>query len=194
MVFPGKVKKTAVCLLAALLAAVVCHTFAAYAQTSPCSLVVMPKTSSGEAASGGIVSLLRVDEPAENADAQRLARYAEEHALFERTAAIGGDGAARFEDLPEGLWLVVQTEASDGCAPFAPFLLELPFRSDSGTLRGVIAEPKLSPVPEDPVPPPHSDTELPYTGQLRWPIPVLAVCGVVFIGASAVLRKGARSE
>lgn len=195
MFFSKKMKRTAVCVLAALMIAVVSHAFAAYADGAACSVSISPKTPSGEAASGGRVALYRVDGTEGDADARRLAQYAEENELFDFSAAIGEDGAARFNNLADGIWLVVQTECSDGCAPFVPFLLELPLKSEGGIIRDVVAEPKLS-LPKDPdVTKPGENVEkLPHTGQLRWPIPILAAVGILMILASVFTAKRKRCE
>ena len=46
--------------------------------------------------------------------------------------------------------------------------------------------------PPEPPPPPPPD--LPQTGQLWWPVPVLGIVGFVFIGIGFVRRRGGRDE
>ena len=196
MIFPEKVKTVFAFMLAAFILVSMPQAFAALADGGPCSVSVTPKTPLGETVSDGAVSVMRVEGRADNSDAARLAEQAAENSLFDRTVQIGADGTAYFADVPEGLWLIVQTENSDGYAPFAPFLLELPMKLEGRTIRDAAAEPKLSPpIHENDDPPPKKDDEkLPYTGQLRWPVPVLAAVGLILISVSVVVGRRKRCE
>ena len=55
-------------------------------------------------------------------------------------------GVATFADLPEGVYLVTQTEAPEGYAPFAPFLIEIPI---DGNIWQAEACPNLEPLVSD---------------------------------------------
>lgn len=112
------------------------------------------------------------------------------------TKEVSEDGTVVFTDLPQGRYLVVQEEPAEGFAPFESFTVEVK-GSD------VQASPKMQPGTEEeppepetpPTPPPQSDTDLPYTGQLTWPIPVLAAGGFALILLGIFLwTRGKRHE
>lgn len=175
------------------------------------------------------------------------------------TKTVDADGNADFEDLELGLYLIVQSKASNGYAPIKPFLVSLPMAENGKWNYEVDASPKVGgytpvnpdtpPVPPTPVPdkpgtpeqptePTNPDTPknpdgpdspvspgspdspvapgnpdnpvapgnpdnpalagrpdgavmsgLPQTGQLNWPVPVLAVSGVLLFAAGWVLNK-----
>lgn len=140
--------------------------------------------------------------------------------------AVSNDGNAVFGDLELGLYLVVQTKASNGYKPVNSFLVSLPIAEDGQWNYEVDASPKVgayTPEPETPPSPPDTpdkpdkpdtpDTPenpvapgtpdnpvapgspdnpvlpghpnnpvmngLPQTGQLNWPIPVMAISGML---------------
>ena len=175
------------------------------------------------------------------------------------TKTVDADGNVTFEDLELGLYLIVQSKASNGYAPIKPFLVSLPMAENGKWNYEVDASPKVGgytpvnpdtpPVPPTPVPdkpgtpeqptePTNPDTPknpdgpgnpvspgspdspvapgnpdspvapgnpdnpalaghpdgavmsgLPQTGQLNWPVPVLAVSGVLLFAAGWVLNK-----
>lgn len=106
------------------------------------------------------------------------------------------NGRAVFQDLEPGLYVVWQEEfdACEGLYAFQPFLISVPrWQYDHYDL-DVIAEPKvpLRPEPSEPpgpppTPPPSPPPNLPQTGQLNWPIPVMAVSGVMLVIIGLVL-------
>ena len=175
------------------------------------------------------------------------------------TKTVDADGNAAFENLELGLYLIVESKASNGYAPIKPFLVSLPMAENGKWNYEVDASPKVGgytpvnpdtpPVPPTPVPDkpgtPEQPTEptnpdapknpdgpdspvspgspdspvapgnpdnpaapgkpdnpalagrpdgavmngLPQTGQLNWPVPVLAVSGVLLFAAGWVLNK-----
>ncbi len=115
------------------------------------------------------------------------------------TKQIGQDGAVKFENLPVGLYLIVQHQAAPGYAKLTPFLVSLPYMKDGKYEYDLFANPKsdLEREPE-PTPPPATkpDPVLPQTGQLWWPVPLLAVAGMACFAIGWVLsaRKGKRNE
>lgn len=117
--------------------------------------------------------------------AERLAALAAEKKLDAVTVPIA-NGKAVFENVLPGLYVVTQTEetASEGFAPLTPFLISLPQWVDEAYVYDIAAKPKmgLEQAPTEPTEPPPTepdDPELPETGQLEWPIPVMAIGGVV---------------
>ena len=146
--------------------------------------------------------------------------------------AVSNDGNVVFDDLELGLYLVVQTKASNGYKPVNSFLVYLPMAEGGQWNYEVDASPKVgaytpepetppsppdtpdkpdepdtpdtpenpdnpdnpvapgtpdSPVapgsPDNPVLPGHPNNPvmngLPQTGQLNWPIPVMAISGML---------------
>ena len=100
------------------------------------------------------------------------------------------EGAAVFTGLEPGLYVVTQTEPSDGFFPIQTFLLSLPRWTEDGYVYDLTAAPKvpLEPEPTEPseptapTVPPKPGTTLPQTGQLNWPVPVLAILGLTLFG------------
>lgn len=96
-------------------------------------------------------------------------------------ASISAEGAV-FSDLTPGIYLFVQTQAPEGYAPLQPFLLTVP--KDNNYI--LTATEKMSLPPKTPLPPKVVDQpkkmagELPFTGQVWWPIYVLFGLGLVF--------------
>ena len=116
--------------------------------------------------------------------------------LVSASSAVDAGGTARFEGLELGLWLVVQPQAASGYEPVTPFLVSVPV-FDAATGRYVYevdASPKvaLERTPEDnpPPSPPNYPPKIPQTGQLNWPIPVLALGGLALVVVGVLLRRG----
>lgn len=126
--------------------------------------------------------------------AKELAQYAENRKLSGKTAQIGDDGEVSFTELELGLYLLVQNEAADGYHKAAPFMVSVPMNENGTYIYTVDASPKVelqkAPVPETPVTPKPVGPTLPQTGQLNWPIPVLAVLGLGLFSVGWLLRFG----
>ena len=75
-----------------------------------------------------------------------------------------------------------------------PMLISVPSLSDNAWEYEVVTTPKFSEVPPVPEETETPDEELPATGQLKWPVPLLAVGGVVFIGFGLLLSKKKESK
>lgn len=114
------------------------------------------------------------------------------------TVTIGTDGVAKFENLPLGLYLVVETKAATGYNAVSSFVVSVPMTENGEYVYDVNATPKLSTVTEKPSTPntPSTPTtpKLPQTGQLDWPIPVLAVAGVLLCALGFRLRRDNKHE
>ncbi len=134
-------------------------------------------------------------------------------------AEIGRDGSACFYDLSEGVYLILQKINSDGYYPITPFLVSIPLDVGGELVYEVDASPKteaLMPLTEkekqdEEAPPaepenlpekPETETDepkteaseaekgaLPQTGQLNWPIPVLAGGGLLLIVIGLLLSR-----
>ncbi|MCC8182355.1 MAG: LPXTG cell wall anchor domain-containing protein [Clostridiales bacterium] len=146
----------------------------------------------GFAASG--VSLTDVtDDP--SGLASELAIYVKENSIT-GTSVKNTDGTVTFDGLELGLYLVVQTDQSEGYYTVNPFVVSVPLDENGEWSYVVDASPKmgvLTPEPEDDTPdedePDDStpDEKLPQTGQLNWPVYVLAGCGLLLVCAGGVL-------
>ena len=138
-----------------------------------------------------------LSDPSSPELAKRLAAFASDRNLPGREIEIGRDGTAFAGNLSAGLYLIVQTEAADGYEAVSPFLVSIPMNEDGVYLYDVDATPKLDtltqaePEPENPGKPAKpSSPRLPQTGQLNWPVPVMAVLGMCLLLAGFALRFG----
>lgn len=121
--------------------------------------------------------------------AKELADYAKKQSLTGTTTTIGSSGIAKFENLALGLYLVVQPKAADNYNAVNPFLVSVPLQEDGIWVYDVDASPKVeayTKTPTNPTTPttatpiiPTTPGKLPQTGQLNWPIPILAISGLL---------------
>lgn len=123
--------------------------------------------------------------------ARQLADFAAERELTGSTEAVDADGLATFADLELGLYLVVQHTAAPGYSKAEPFLIGVPQIELGMYIYDVDASPKVDVerVPETTDDAFASGDNLPQTGQLFWPIPLLAVLGMGFIVLGIALKK-----
>ncbi len=134
-----------------------------------------------------------------------------------KIGTVNNMGICYFDELELGLYLVVQTAAAEGYHIIAPFLVSVPISTTAGWVYDVEATPKMekglsnytssSVTTSSTTTPPTSTTrdpsdvygaqnQLPQTGQLNWPIPVLAGGGILLflIGWVAVNGKGKKES
>lgn len=85
--------------------------------------------------------------------AQRLADYAVQNSITGQSGSSDAAGTVTFSNLPVGLYLVMQREATEGYLPVAPFLVSVPMYSagNGGWLYTIDASPKLQRPPKEPV-------------------------------------------
>ena len=110
---------------------------------------------------------------------------------------VDRDGNATFSDLTFGLYLVVQKTAAPGYGKTAPFLVSVPYLYADEYQYDVTSQPKTDLEREvKPTAPPSSGggKKLPQTGQLWWPVPVLACAGLGCIAVGLFRRREARDE
>ena len=111
---------------------------------------------------------------------------------------VGEDGKATFSDLTFGLYLVVQKTAASGYGKTKPFLVSLPYLYEGEYQYDVASQPKTDLEREvKPTAPPSSGGgggKLPQTGQLWWPVPVLACAGLGCIAVGLLRRREAKDE
>ena len=137
--------------------------------------------------------------------ARTLAELAQRRGLTPLTAQIE-KGSAAFFPLTPGLYVVTQSrlQATEGFDAIQPFLISLPRWEEGAYVYDLTAAPKVPLVPQEteptePPPPtepvPPGDPDLPQTGQLNWPVPVLAVLGMTFFLAGwALCRNSGRKD
>ena len=99
-----------------------------------------------------------------------------------------------FTDVKPGLYVVVQHEVAEGFETMSPFLISMPKFENNSYVTDVKASPKVSleKTPEEPTK--SQDPTLPQTGQLNWPVPVLAVGGVMLFALGWVICFKKRKE
>ena len=130
-----------------------------------------------------------------------LLAYAMEQEFEFEMLEVSEDGTAVFEELKLGLYLIAQDEAAAGYEAINPFLIGVPNVEDGVYTYQVEASPKVSvkPLPTEPKPtkptepkpsrPPEPN--LPQTGQLNWPVPLMAAAGLLLFAAGwSMWRKG----
>ena len=91
-------------------------------------------------------------------------------------------GRAVFTGLTPGLYLVVQTGKVRDYQAAAPFLAAMPLSEGNGWTYDIEARPKVAPEPKPTTPGGGGGGGKPpliQTGQLNWPVPVLAVSGIL---------------
>ena len=110
---------------------------------------------------------------------------------------VDRDGNATFSDLTFGLYLVVQKTAASGYGKTAPFLVSVPYLYRDEYQYDVTSQPKTDlerEVKPTAPPSPGGGKKLPQTGQLWWPVPVLACAGLGCIAVGLFRRREARDE
>ncbi len=160
--------------------------------------------------SGAGVSLETLDSSL----AESLAAFAEENALVGTSESIGSDGKATIENLPTGLYLVVEREAADGFKPISPFLVSVPTEENNAYVYEVDATPKMSLLTAEDTSSEvtsedtssetssgdtsestsseetSSSEKLPQTGQHNLPVLLLAVAGLSLLLIGFAIRGG----
>lgn len=136
--------------------------------------------------------------------AEELAEHLKSHPMTGTTRSIlwnKDKASVSFTKLELGLYLAVQNKAATGYEKAAPFLISIPY-VENGAYRYSLTAQAKSELKKAPTEPPTEATKappppgsLPQTGQLNWPVPVLAVLGMLLFAAGWMLRfKGKRSE
>lgn len=135
------------------------------------------------AESGGDLSNLKADGLIE-----KLENYAISNNVQGITQKADSSGMVCFQNLPTGLYLLKQDVIAEGYEAVSSFFVTVPIENLSGGewVYNVDASPKAEFMkPEEPTPDP--DPSLPQTGQLNWPIPILAAVGIGFFALGFAL-------
>lgn len=122
---------------------------------------------------------LSFDDLSDKAGVQKLADYASDYNGSSWTVLADGSGYAIMEQVELGLYLVLPKEPFDDCYEVIPFVLSVPSWESGEVIYDIVSIPKLSVVPSPP--PPEEPPEIPKTGQLNWPIPLLFTGGALLI-------------
>lgn len=104
-------------------------------------------------------------------------------------------GVVKFTDIPLGLYLIYQETAASGYGKLSPFLVTVPY--DGKTDVSAAAKTVLEKKPEPTVPGSGGgggSGKLPQTGQLTWPVPWMALAGMVLFVFGWWLCFGKRKE
>ena len=137
-----------------------------------------------------------------NEKAKALAYYCEKNRCYTASAVTDQNGELTFDHLEIGLYLVARAKTDPANADFVtdPLLVFIPESVNGEAIYDIVATPKFSySSPGDPgspdAPRTPSDGTLPQTGQLMWPVTLLAVLGCFLILAgSFLLRKEGSGE
>lgn len=130
--------------------------------------------------------------------AEDLASYVNKKGLSGETVTIGSNGEAKAGNLALGLYLVVQSEAAPGYNAASPFLVSVPMNESGSYVYDVNATPKVGiltetePEPSKPTTP--TEPTLPQTGQLNWPVPMMASLGLCLLLTGLALRSGRKGK
>lgn len=119
-------------------------------------------------------------------------KYCKDHLMTSMTVAIGKDGKAKFENLGLGLYLITQKKAAPGYNKISPFLVSVPYNDDGEYKYNISINSKSEPEkvsPEKPHKPGKPSDKLPQTGQLNWPVPVLAAGGLLLMVVGYLLQR-----
>lgn len=156
--------------------------------------------------------------------AEEMAQFVQQQNLYADYSAHNEAGNVVFGQLPAGLYLIIQSEASDGYEAMSPSLVSIPMPEDGAYVYNVNVHGKLSPQKSPQTPPANPDKsesepepnpakadettpasaapenrdcereKLPQTGQQNWPVPVLAVCGAAFFISGMLLKVDRSGE
>lgn len=120
---------------------------------------------------------------------------------------IDKNGRVRFDGLKVGLYLLVQHDAAPGYSTVSAFLLSVPqldgdvydYDVDAAPKTGSAvpekpAEPTQPSTPSKPPKPPKPTGNLPQTGQLNWPVPVLTLGGLLLFALGWYLNASGKRK
>lgn len=120
--------------------------------------------------------------------ASALETYANNHKLAGEAMTVDDNGRAEWGNLELGLYLIVNTAAAEGYAPINSFLITVPRYLEGSYVYDVTANPKVGTATAAAVKTPEPNTKttvsgrkLPQTGQLWWPVPIMAIAGMMFV-------------
>lgn len=113
-----------------------------------------------------------------------LETYANSKKISGEAVTVDKNGQASWQGLDLGIYLIVNTSAAEGYAPVSSFLITVPRYLNGSYVYDVTARPKLGTADKTASETPKSNAltgKLPQTGQLWWPVPILAIAGILFV-------------
>ena len=133
--------------------------------------------------------------------AVELERYVNQNSITGTVKTVGKTGTVKFADLETGVYLIRQKTAPEGYMAMKPFLVTLPYLKNGEYIYDVDAsakteldkepteptgpstpteptEPTGPSTPTEPTEPTEPGGDSPQTGQLNWPVPVMAILGI----------------
>ena len=136
-------------------------------------------------------------DPSSDQLAKSLANFAKNRGIEPiMTKEVNSEGKAVFNDLEQGLYLLVQTESAVDWRRTKPFLAGIPYLENGVYRYDADASPKVGLDTTNTMG--NSDSinkpGLPQTGQLNWPIPVLTAVGLILIALGVFLRLDRTSK
>lgn len=148
-----------------------------------------------------------LDNPAESALASKLTAAVDEANLAPVLRAVtDSNGSLRFKNVEPGMYLVRQKGFAANKKKYSEitaFVVCLPMMQEDGSDWNyeIVAQPKVNVLPSaspaptaKPTDTPATDTKLPQTGVLRWPIPVLGVGGLLLFALGWVLAFAGKRD
>lgn len=141
-----------------------------------------------------------IDDPSTAKVAQALAAMVRRNALSGTRKVINKQGTVTFDDLESGLYLLIQPTPAIGYNTVSPFLVSVPQFQEDGRyyVYDVDASPKVELEPKETTKPTESTTpkgdKIPQTGQVNWPVPILAVGGLFLLILGKCLRTSERKK
>ena len=132
----------------------------------------------GQPVTGGTVTLYDVSDSPEGLGPLEMLVYVKELGISGTEVAVDATGCVTFDDLPAGLYLLVQQKAAAGFYPCNPFLARLSPAAGGTQIGSIDAAPKM-----------EREKKLPQTGQLVWPVWVLLGMGILFVGFGLSCRE-----
>lgn len=117
-----------------------------------CSLTVVMEKD-GAAVAGGSLTLypvkgMLVDDPCSPAAVEQMVQYVQKFHVEGRTQTVARDGTVLFDELEEGLYLIVQHEATPGYLPINSFAVYVPQGGLTQAARPKISEDDESGTPQ----------------------------------------------
>ena len=117
-------------------------------------------------------------------------QYAKDRSISGHSVTVGSNAMLSISNLTAGLYLFEQTTAAEGYSAVNPFLVSVPTNVNGEYVYDVDATPKVE-IKKTTTPPPDNPPDVPQTGQLWWPVPILAAAGIFLLILG--LRKNRRA-
>lgn len=133
-----------------------------------------------------------------------LERYINSNKISGIKMNVGNNGIAEFSNLDAGLYFIMQNETANGYNKANSFTVSLPAYENGKYNYTVNATPKFSfsdtsdtentTQPTTVKPQKPTDANLPKTGQLNLPVPILLTTGICMLVLGLVIRFSGRKE